>query len=195
MNLFSINESEKAVYLEYTGDKNGDNTPNINEIGVRELQGDGDFRSKECIELLKEADIVVTNPPFSLFREYVTQLIEYDKKFVILGNLNAITYKETFKLIKENKIWLGHSIHSGDVEFKVPPHYEVRSKSLRVDEKGERYIRVPSIRWFTNLDYRERHEDLILYKTYKENDKEYPKYDNYDAINVGITKNIPIDYT
>lgn len=160
--------------------------------GVKKLKGDGDFRSKECIEYLKLADIVVTNPPFSLFREYVAQLIEYKKKFLIIGNQNALTYKEIFKLIKNNEIWLGSSIHSGDREFRIPNDYEVRSKSLRIDDKGYRYIRVVGVRWWTNLDYKERHEDLLLYKTY--NEEEYPKYDNYDAINVDKTELIPKDY-
>ena len=190
--LYSKSDSEQAVYLEYNGDKNGDRVPNPEEIGIHYLKGDGDFRSQECIELLKQSDIVVTNPPFSLFREYVSQLIEYDKKFIILGNSNAITYKDIFRLIKEDKIWLGPSIHSGDVEFMVPKEYEIRSKSLRIDEQGNKFIRVPSIRWFTNLDYKERHEDLILYKNYTP--EEYPKYDNYDAINVDKTKEIPMDY-
>ena len=190
--LFSQNNSERAIYLEYTGDKNGNSVPDVNEIGIKHLQGDGDFRSKECIELLKQADIVVTNPPFSLFREYVAQLVEYEKHFIILGNSNALTYKEIFKLIRENKVWLGASIHSGDVEFMVPNDYEIRSKSLRIDEMGRKFIRVPSIRWFTNLDYIERHEDLILYKKY--NEEEYPKYENFDAINVDVTKDIPVDY-
>lgn len=160
--------------------------------GVKKLKGDGDFRSKECIEYLKLADIVVTNPPFSLFREYVAQLIEYKKKFLIIGNQNALTYKEIFKLIKNNEIWLGSSIHSGDREFRIPDDYEVRSKSLRIDDKGYRYIRVVGVRWWTNLDYKERHEDLLLYKAY--NEEEYPKYDNYDAINVDKTELIPKDY-
>lgn len=190
--LFSQNNSEKAIYLEYTGDKNGDNIPNPEEIGIKHLKGDGDFRSKECIELLKQADIVVTNPPFSLFREYVAQLIEYKKKFIIIGNLNALTYKEIFKLVKENKIWFGPSIHSGDREFGVPEHYPLNAASSRIDENGNKYIRVKGVRWFTNLDYKERHEDLIFYKTYNEID--YPKYDNYDAINVDKTKDIPMDY-
>lgn len=190
--LFTKNKSESAIYQVYTGDKNGNKLPDNDEIGIMPLVGDGDFRSKECIELLKQSDIVVTNPPFSLFREYVEQLSEYDKKFIILGNSNALTYKEIFKLIKENRLWLGKSIHSGDVEFRVPEHYEVRSKSYRQDKEGNRFIRVPSIRWFTNLDYKERHEDLILYKKYSK--KEYPKYDNYDAINVDKTKDIPMDY-
>src|SRR3989338_3040901 len=123
VDLFSQNNSEKAIYLEYIGDKNRDNVPNPEEIGIKHLKGDGDFRSKECIELLKQSDVVVTNPPFSLFREYVAQLVEYKKKFIIIGKLNAITYKEIFKLIKEDKLWLGASIHSGDREFGVPDDY------------------------------------------------------------------------
>jgi hypothetical protein len=190
--LFSDNQSEVAIYLEYNGDKNGDNVPNVEEIGIHHLKGDGDFRSSESIELLKQADIVVTNPPFSLFREYVAQLVEYDKKFVIIGNQNAITYKDTFQLVKENKIWFGHSIHSGDREFRVPDSYPLNASGNRIDENGNKYIRVKGVRWFTNLDYKERYEDLILYKTY--NEKEYLKYDNYDAININKTKEIPMDY-
>ena len=190
--LFSQNNSERAIYLEYTGDKNGNNVPDAEEIGIKHLQGDGDFRSKECIELLKQADIVVTNPPFSLFREYVAQLVEYDKKFVIIGNLNALTYRDIFKLVKENKLWFGHSIHSGDREFRVPQDYPLNAAGSRVDEEGNKYIRVKGVRWYTNLDFNERHEDLILYKTY--NEEEYPKYDHYDGINVDKTKDIPMDY-
>lgn len=190
--LFSQNNSERAIYLEYTGDKNGNNVPDVNEIGIKHLQGDGDFRSKECIELLKQADIVVTNPPFSLFREYVAQLVEYDKKFVIIGNLNALTYRDIFKLVKENKLWFGHSIHSGDREFRVPADYPLNAASSRIDEEGNKYIRVKGVRWYTNLDFNERHEDLILYKKY--NEEEYPKYENFDAINVDVTKDIPVDY-
>jgi hypothetical protein len=190
--LFSQNNSERAIYLEYTGDKNEDNIPNPEEIGIKHLIGDGDFRSRECIELLKQSDIIVTNPPFSLFREYVSQLIEYDKKFLIIGNVNAITYKEIFKLVKENKLWLGASIHSGDREFGVPDDYPLTAASYRIDNEGNKYIRVKGVRWFTNLDYKERHEDLILYKKY--NPKEYPNFDHYDAINVDKTKDIPMDY-
>lgn len=156
------------------------------------LSEDGDFRSKECIELLKEADIVVTNPPFSLFREYVAQLIKYDKNFIIIGNVNAITYKEFFSLIKENKVWMGASIHSGDREFRVPDSYPLSASGFRIDNDGNKYIRVKGVRWWTNLDYKERHEDLILYKKY--NKEEYLKYDNYDAINVDKTSDIPCDY-
>lgn len=190
--VFSKHKSERAVYLEYTGDKNRNNIPDPKEIGIKQLKGDGDFRSEECIALLKQADIVVTNPPFSLFREYVAQLVEYDKKFVIIGNLNALTYRDIFKLIKENKLWFGHSIHSGDREFRVPQDYPLNAAGSRVDEEGNKYIRVKGVRWFTNLDYTERHEDLLLYKTYSP--EEYPTYDNYDAINVDVTKEIPMDY-
>ena len=156
------------------------------------LDGDGDFRSEECIKLLKEADIVVTNPPFSLFREYIAQLFKYNKKFLIIGNVNAITYKEIFSLIKQNKIWLGSSIHSGDREFRVPNDYPLKAAGFRVDEKGNKYIRVKGVRWWTNLDYKERHEDLILYKKY--NEEEYPYFCNYNAINVNKTTDIPCDY-
>ena len=191
--LFSEKKSEQAIYLEYTGDKNGNNVPDVEEIGIKHLKGDGDFRSAECIELLKEADIVVTNPPFSLFSDYIAQLVEYDKKFVIIGNLNALTYRDIFRLVKENKLWFGHSIHSGDREFRVPEDYPLNAASSRIDEEGNKYIRVKGVRWYTNLDFNERHEDLILYKQY--NEEEYPKYENFDAINVDITKAIPVDYT
>lgn len=156
------------------------------------LKGSGDFRSQECIELLKEADIVVTNPPFSLFREYVEQLVQYDKKFLIIGNVNSVTYKDFFSLIKQNKVWIGASIHSGDREFQVPNDYPLNAAGFRIDDKGNKFIRVKGVRWFTNLDYLQRHEELILYKTY--NLEEYPKYDNYDAINVNKTADIPCDY-
>ena len=188
--LFSQNDSEKAIYLEYTGDKNGDNIPTPDEIGIKHLKEDGDFRSKECIELLKKSDIVVTNPPFSLFREYVAQLIEYKKKFIIIGHQNAITYKEIFKLIKENKIWLGYGFKGGAGHF-INKHYE--DYATASDHK-EGMIRVSGVTWFTNLEIKKRHEDLILYRSYFENKKEYPTYDNFDAINVDKTKDIPNDY-
>ena len=156
------------------------------------LNGDGDFRSTECVELLKKADIVITNPPFSLFREYVTQLVEYDKKFIIIGNVNAITYKEIFRLIGNNKIWLGQSIHSGDREFRVPDYYPLEAAGFRVDENGAKYIRVKGVRWFTNLDFDERHANITLYKHYTPD--EYPRYVNYDAIEVSKTAEIPYDY-
>ena len=156
------------------------------------LEGNGDFRSIECIELLKQADIVVTNPPFSLFREYIEQLINFNKKFIIIGNVNAISYKETFKLIKDNKLWLGQSIHSGDREFRVPDTYPLKAAGFRVDKNGIKYIRVKGVRWFTNMDFKERHDNLILYRKY--NEKDYPKYCNFDAINVDKTTDIPCDY-
>ena len=190
--LFSQNDCERAIWLEYTGDRNGNRVPDPEEIGIHYFNGDGDFRSAECIELLKQADIVVTNPPFSLFREFLAQLIKFDKKFLIIGNVNAVTYKDTFQLIKEGRVWLGASIHSGDREFGVPKDYPLTAAGWRQDEKGNKFIRVKGVRWFTNLDYKERHEDLILYKTY--NPEDYPKYDNYDAINVDKTTEIPVDY-
>lgn len=188
-NLFT---QESPYKLEYTGDKNGNHKADLDEF-TTEMIGTGDFRSKECIELLKEADIVVTNPPFSLFREYVAQLFEYDKKFLIIGNVNAITYKECFKLIKENKMWLGASIHSWDREFRVPNDYPLEAAWSRIDSEWNKFIRVKGVRWFTNLDYKERHEDLILYKKF--NPSEYQKYDNYDAINIDATKDIPLDFS
>lgn len=186
--LFSQNDSDKAIYLEYTGDKNGNKIPDPEEIGIVELKGDGDFRSKESIDLLKEADIVVTNPPFSLFREYVAQLIEYDKKFIIVGHQNAITYKEIFRFIADNKMWLGYGFKGGAAHF-INTQYE--DYATAGDHK-EGMIRVSGVVWFTNLDINKRHEDLILYKPYTT--EEYPTYDNYNAINVNKTKDIPVDY-
>ena len=188
MNLFSQNDSEEAIYLEYEGDKNGNNVPDIEEIGIKSLKGDGDFRSEESIELLKQADIVITNPPFSLFREYVSQLIEYDKKFIIVGHQNAITYKEIFKLIKENKLWLGYGFKGGAAHF-INKHYEDYATA---GDHVDGMIRVSGVVWFTNLDINKRHEDLILYKQYTRD--EYMRYENYDAINVNKTKDIPVDY-
>jgi hypothetical protein len=187
-NLFT---KESPYKLEYVGDKNGNRMPDPNEF-MTEMISNGDFRSEECVELLKEADIIVTNPPFSLFREYVAQLVEYDKKFLIIGSINAITYKECFKLIKDNKMWLGASIHSGDREFRVPDDYPLNAAGSRIDSDGNKYIRVKGVRWFTNLDYEERHENLVLYKKYTP--QEYSKYDSYDAINVDKTAEIPADY-
>lgn len=158
---------------------------------IRKLKS-GDFRSDECVKLLQKADVVVTNPPFSLFREYVAQLTAYDKKFLIIGNINAVTYKEIFPLIMQNKLWMGQSIHSGDREFRVPDDYPLNAAGCRTDEKGKKYIRVKGVRWFTNIDYEARHDKLILYKRYSPD--LYPKYDNYDAINVDKTSDIPCDY-
>ena len=192
--LFGIEESENAVFLEYTGDKNGNNIPDAEEIGVKPLKGDGDFRSKESIDLLKQADIVVTNPPFSLFREYVDQLVKYEKKFLIIGNINAITYKEIFKLIKENKAWLGINMGRGISGFIVPEHYELYGTETSIDSFGNRIISPNNCLWLTNLDTFKRHEDIVLTKTYYGNENEYPHFDNYDAINVNKTQDIPMDY-
>ena len=189
IDLFSYqnaDEMEKAVYIEYTGDKDGDRVPSIDEIGVKELKGDGDFRSKECIELLKQADIVVTNPPFSLFREYMTQLGEYDKKFLIIGNKNCITYREIFKLIKDNKIRTGYRNINNDMWFMVPD--DAKYEKI-VDGRKVKHIMAI---WLTNLEVRKHDEDMVLYKKYTP--EEYPKYDNYDAINVDVVNEIPIDY-
>jgi hypothetical protein len=188
MDLFSENKSEQAIYLVYDGDKNENKVPDPNEIGVKKLKGDGDFRSAECIELLKQADIVVTNPPFSLFREYVAQLIEYDKKFIVVGHQNAISYKDIFNLIKENKMWLGYGFKGGAAHF-INKHYEDYATA---GNHQEGMIRVSGVTWFTNLDINKRHEDLILHKKYTP--EAYPTYDNYNAINVDVTKDIPLDY-
>jgi len=190
INIFSQNTPERGIYLEYNGDKNN----NVFDK-IKYLKGDGDFRSKECIDILKQADIVVTNPPFSLFRQYVAKLIEYDKKFLIMGHVNAVKYKRIFDLLKENKIWLGKSIYSGSIEFRVPYYYNLSNASYtRLDENGNKYIKIGGIRWFTNLDYKKHHKELILTKTYKGNEKDYPKYDNYDAIEVSKVSDIPMDY-
>lgn len=165
------------------------------ENELSELQGDGDFRSEECLALLDEADIVVTNPPFSLFREYVATLIEHEKHFIIIGNVNAITTKDIFTYLKDDKLWFGASIHSGDRAFYVPDDYPLNASGCGVDENGRRFIRVKGVRWYTNLDLKQRHEELILVRKYKDHEDEYPKYDNYDAIEVSKTADIPCDYT
>ena len=189
--LFSQNDSERAIWLEYLGDKNGNRVPDPEEIGIHYLNGDGDFRSAECIELLKEADIVVTNPPFSLFREYVAQLMKFEKKFIIIGPYNAITYKEIFPLLKENKLWLGYGFSAGNAFFKIPE--TARSDYANgVFNPETGLVKFRNCTWFTNLDIAKRHEDLILYKIY--NPEEYPKYDNYNAININKVSEIPMDY-
>ena len=188
VDLFTQNDCEKAVYIEYTGNPNDPTSTDFSTIEVKELKGDGDFRSSECIELLKQSDIVVTNPPFSLFREYVAQLMNYDKKFIIIGNQNALSYKEIFPLVKDNKMWLGYGFKGGAAHF-INTHYE--DYAAAGDHK-EGMIRVSGVVWFTNLDIQKRHEELILYKTYSP--EEYPKFDNYDAINVNKTSDIPMDY-
>jgi len=191
MNLFSRNDSEQAIKLEYTGGA-PNNLPTPDDIGHTTLKGDGDFRSQECIEILKQADIVVTNPPFSLFREYVAQLIECDKQFLVIGNQGAITYKEVFPLIKENRLWLG--VQSGDMAFKVPDYYEPRETRYWEDESGQKWRSFGNMCWYTNLDHKKRHEELILVQSYHDDGGGYPSYDNYDAIEVSRMQNIPSDY-
>ncbi len=153
------------------------------------LKQNGDFRSPECIEILKEADIIITNPPFSLFRQYIETLMEYNKKFIILSSQNAITYKEVFTLLRDNKVWLG--INAGDMEFVVPSYYEPRATRYR-EENGIKYRSFGNMCWMTNLDIKRRHEKLILYKHYTP--ENYPTFDNYDAIFIDKVDNIPIDY-
>lgn len=165
--------------------KSGENT-------LTKLEGDGDFRSAECLALLDEADIVVTNPPFSLFREYVSVLMEHQKQFIIIGNVNAIAYKEIFPLLKDDKMWIGASIHSGDRAFYVPDDYPMKASGCGIDEDGRRFIRVKGVRWYTNLDIKQRHEEIILVKRYSAD--MYPRYENFDAINVDRVVDIPCDY-
>ena len=186
--MFSRHDSDTAICLNYWGTVNEDNIPSDNEISHYNLIGDGDFRSWECIEILKMADIVVTNPPFSLFREYVAQLIAYNKKFLIIGHQNAISYKEIFPLIKDGKIWLGYGFKGGAGHF-IAPSYE--DYAVATDRK-EGMIRVSGVVWFTNLDHHKRHEEIRLYKSYTPED--FPTYDNYDAINVDRVADIPVNY-
>ncbi len=186
--LFSTNDSERAIWLEYFGDRNGNLVPDPEEIGINYLNGDGDFRSPECIELLKQADIVVTNPPFSLFREYVAQLMKYEKKFVIIGSVNAVNYREIFPLVMQNKLWLGFG--TGSKVFEVPSDFE--RGNTYMGDNGKKYAKFGNVCWFTNLDIQKRHEELILYNHYMP--EEYPTYDNYDAIEVSKVENIPCDY-
>lgn len=185
-------------------DITGDNRINIDDLEWQYLEGDGDFRSDEICELRDEADIIVTNPPFSLFREFVAWLMETEKQFIVIGNMNAITYKEVFPLIKDNKMWMGVSIHSGDREFGVPESYPLTAAGWRIDENGNRFIRVKGVRWFTNIDHGRRHQPLQL-MTMDENFKHskhkeirekkcYEHYDNYDAIEVPYADAIPSDY-
>lgn len=191
---------KKAYKVEITEvkDLNGDGAVDLSDVRYL-LQNDknvlstlqtGDFRDPECVELLKQADIVVTNPPFSLFREYIGQLMEYGKKFLIIGNQNNVTYKEIFPLLMENKVWLGYK--SGDMAFKVPDDYEARETRYWQDESGQKWRSLGNICWFTNLDHNKRHEMLDLVCRYSS--EEYPAYDNYNAINVSKVDNIPYDY-
>ena len=190
--LFSDGSGEKACHLDFHGEVQVRSEADIQRLDFKPLEGDGDFRSDECIEFLKQADIVCTNPPFSLFREYVAQLMEYGKQFVIIGNINAITYKEVFPLIMNNKMWVGHTFNHA-LEFGVPDNYELVSKSGHISD-GRKYLKVAGICWYTNIDIKKRHDELILYKSYYKNPESYPKYDNYDAIEVSKVKEIPEDY-
>ena len=177
------NPDGNGFYGEYDGE---------NEI-ITQLNSNGDFRSAECIEFLKECDVVVTNPPFSLFREYVAQLMEYGKKFLIIGNQNAITYKEIFPYIKNNELWMGLSMNGSNRWFQAPDDYEVKANAAGykvVD--GKKYYFVNGVAWFTNIPHNHRNEPLDLFRKYNETD--YPKYDNYDAIEVSRVENIPMDY-
>ena len=189
MDLFSQNDSEQAIKLEYTGGA-PNSLPTPDDIGITLLEGDGDFRSQECIDILNEADIVVTNPPFSLFIEYVAQLDDFDKKFIIIGHQNAITYKDVFPIIKKNRMWLGYGFKRNMAHF-IAPHYEDTASDA---DHREGMIRVSGVVWYTNLDHEKRHEELILVQRYNGNESSYPKYDNYDAIEVSKTQEIPSDY-
>ena len=180
-------------------DENGDGRIDLADVEwliknkknvLTKLKGDGDFRSAECVALLDEADVVVTNPPFSLFREYMALLMEHKKQFLIVGNMNAVTYKEVFPLIKDNKVWLGNK--AGHFWFKVPSHYEEKATDFKIDENGQKWRRMGNICWFTNLDFPKRHEKMLLWKKYTP--EAYPKYDNYDAIEVSKTDDIPCDW-
>ena len=162
--------------------------------GLRVLDGDGDFRSPECVKLLQEADIVATNPPHSLLREYIFLLTKYGKKFIVLGNINAVTYKEVFPLIMQNKMWMGVTIHSGDRKFHVPESYPLEAAGCGVDDEGRRFIRVKGVRWFTNLEHNRHNETMILVMSYHKDPSKFPHYDNYDAIEVSKTVEIPYDY-
>lgn len=189
VDLFSRGDSESAIRLEYAGGAEN-SLPTPDDIGVTPLTGDGDFRSQECIEILKEADIVVTNPPFSLFSEYVAQLSEFNKKFIIIGNQNALTYKGVFPLLKANKLWLGYGFKRNMAHF-IAPHYEDTASDA--DHK-EGMIRVSGVVWYTSIDHNKRHEELILVCRYKGNESNYPTYDNYEAIEVSKSQDIPMDY-
>lgn len=199
-----VDDSAKRPYkaiVTTVHDTNGDGGVDMLDVAelfrtgenqLTELEGDGDYRSEECLELLQDADVVVTNPPFSKFREYVGTLMEYDKKFIIIGNVNAIAYKEVFPLLKDDQMWIGASIHSGDRAFYVPDDYPMNASGCGVDESGRRFIRVKGVRWYTNLDIKQRHEELILVNRYSS--EKYPKYENFNAINVDRVVDIPCDY-
>lgn len=182
-------EERPSYKMEVVATDNAEGQLALPEYIQTPLKENGDFRSKECMEIMKEADIIITNPPFSLFREYIAQLMEYKKQFLIVGNLNAVKYKEILPLIMENKVWLG--ANSGHFWFRVPDYYEEKKTDFKIDENGVKWRRMGNICWFTNLDYEERYEDIILYKTYDPN--VYPKYDTYNAYEVSKVSDIPCD--
>jgi hypothetical protein len=186
-------ESGRGFYVTYTGE--GGDKSKFLEQNISYFQGDGDFRSQESLELLKQSDVVVTNPPFSLFREYIDQLVEHDKEFLVIGNVNAITYKEIFKLIQDNVAWLGVKLGRGISGFIVPDHYELYGTETRIDADQNRIVSPNNCLWLTNLDHSQRHVDIDLTKTFAGNEEQYPTYDNCDAVNVNRTKDIPLDFS
>lgn len=190
--LFSSEESEKGFYCEYLGENGNQFDPD--NVQIVYFKGDGDFRSRECVELLKQSDVVVTNPPFSLFRDFVAQIVKYDKQFLVIGNVNAITYKEIFDLIQKNKVWLGVNLGRGISGFIVPEHYDLYGTEVSVNDKGQTIIATNNCLWLTNLELEQRNEELDLSKEYAGNENDYPKYDNCDGINVDKTQDIPRDY-
>ena len=190
--LFNIQDSEKGFYCEYNGESGIQFNPS--DVEIEYFRGNGDFRSLECIEFLKQSDIVVTNPPFSLFREFVAQIVKYDKLFLIIGNVNAITYKEIFDLIQKDKVWLGVNLGRGISGFIVPEHYDLYGTEVSVNSEGQTIIATNNCLWLTNLELKQRNEELDLSKEYAGNENDYPKYDNCDGINVNKTQDIPRDY-
>ena len=193
-NLFTINDKrEPAVWADYDGWLVDGRVPDVSEIEVKELKGDGDFRSEECIELLKQADIIVTNPPFSLFREFVPMLMEYDKKFLVLGVSGAVIYKSIFPLVVNRQITPG-TLYNKVTEFRVPDHIEIINEGSGTSGDQGKFLSVQSITWWTNLDYGRVYKDIELTSKYKGNESKYPRYDNYDAINVDKVAEIPKDY-
>lgn len=190
---YMTDDQESGKVFVYTGDR--DERKRFEAKEIPSLEGDGDFRGPESVELLREADIVVTNPPFSLFRAFVAQMVEFGKKFLVIGNINAITYKEVFALIQAEKAWLGIHLGRGISGFIVPEHYELYGSEARIDSEGNRIVSPNNCLWLTNLDHQKRHDELELAKTYFGNENEYPRYDNFDGINVNKTKDIPSDYT
>lgn len=186
--LFQQQETTHGFYCEYTG------TENIDNLELRTFSGNGDFRSRESVALLKQADIVVTNPPFSLFREFVSLLVHYEKKFLIIGNVNAITYKEIFNLIQKDKAWLGVNFGRGISGFIVPDNYELYGTEVNINKEGQHIVATNGCLWLTNMENSQRHEDINLTKIYKDNEDKYPAYDNCVGINVNRTQDIPKDY-